>query len=131
MPLTAPTRRSAEGVTAVLLETIAALEQESEVLAGRSAELLIDVSMRKARWVGEMAETLRALTPEQRTQHLALATHAQQLNDRNARLLAARLVSNRARLDALSGAATANTGTALYGTDGRAVLAARTVGAVA
>lgn len=131
MPTTNTVRRTSDAINAVLLETIAALEQESEVLAGRSSALLIDVSMRKARWVGEMADMLRALTPEQRAAHQALATHAQQLNDRNARLLAARLVSNRARLDALNGAAAESQGGALYGADGRSHAPARAVGVVA
>lgn len=131
MSLAAPTRRSPEAVNAVLLEAIAVLEQESEVLAGRASTLLIDVSMRKAHCMSELAETLRALTPEQQRAHAALTTHAQQLNDRNARLLAARLVSNRARLDALNNAASGSTGAALYGADGRSHLPARAAGAVA
>ena len=117
--------RSADTVTAVLLEAIGALEQESAVLAGRSDELLTEVSMRKSRCVIELADAMRALSPAERAAHAALATRARELNDRNARLLAARLVSNRARLEVLTGAAKT-----AYGADGRTISPARSAGAV-
>ena len=112
--------RSTEPVTAVLLETIAALEQESAVLAGRSDALLTEVSLRKSRWLHEMADTMRSLAPAERAGHHALTERARELNDRNARLLAARVVSNRARLDVLTGAAMAT-----YGAGGRTSSPAR------
>jgi flagellar biosynthesis/type III secretory pathway chaperone len=117
--------RSFKPVTAVLLETIAALEQESAVLAGRSDTLLTEVSLRKSRWLHEMADTMRTLAPAERAGHHALAERARELNDRNARLLAARLVVTRSRLDVLTGASTST-----YGADGRASTPARSAGAV-
>lgn len=117
--------RSPDAVTAVLLETIAVLEQESAVLAGRSGDSLDDVSLRKARWIGEMADTLRSCSPAELAAHKALATRARELNDRNARMLAARLVFNRSRLDVLGGAAAAT-----YGANGLTSSPARSAGAV-
>lgn len=117
--------RSPDAVTAVLLETIAALEQESAVLAGRSDDSLAEVSLRKSRWISEMFDMLRSCSPAERAEHLALVARARDLNDRNARLLAARLISNRSRLDVLRGTAAAT-----YGADGLAASLARPAGAV-
>ncbi len=101
-----------------LLQIIAALEQESDALVHGATDSLAEVSVRKARWVEEIARALRALSAEQRQSWRALITRARDLNDRNARLLAARLVSNRTRLDVLTGFNAARAAT--YGADGRA-----------
>lgn len=117
--------RSQDAVTAALLQTIGVLEQETAVLAGRSDALLAEVSMRKSRWTSELADRLRALPAADRAAYAALTARARELNDRNARLLAARLVATRSRLDVLAGASMAT-----YGADGRTSSLARSAGAV-
>lgn len=102
-----------------LLQVIAALEQESDALVHGEIQSLAEVSVRKARWVEEIAQTVRALSAQERQSWRALITRARDLNDRNARLLAARLVSNRARLDVLTGMNPAQAHST-YGADGRA-----------
>ncbi len=101
-----------------LLRVISALEQESDALVRGEIQSLTEISVRKARWVEEIAHAVRALSTQERQAWRALIVRARDLNDRNARLLAARLVSNRARLDVLTGTHTAPNTT--YGADGRA-----------
>lgn len=102
-----------------LLRVIAALEQESDALVHGQVQSLAEVSIRKARWVEEIAHTVRSLSSRERESWRALITRARDLNDRNARLLAARLTTNRARLDALTGAIHPQIASATYGADGR------------
>lgn len=101
-----------------LLRIIAALEEESDALVNGQVESLAEASLRKAHWLEEIAQALRGLNAEQQQAWRTLVVRARELNDRNARLLAARLVSNRARLDVLTGFNSARGAT--YGADGRA-----------
>jgi len=86
-----------------LLQAIALLEQESDTLVQGNSDSLAAISARKAQKLTHLSEALGALNAQQKYRYRSLIERAQALNDRNARLLAARLMSNSARLEALTG----------------------------
>lgn len=89
---------------AALLQLIAELEQESIVLASGQAAEVAELATRKSGLVQALTQCLRSLTPDQRLAYRALLERARDLNDRNAKILAARWLAHSARLDALAGA---------------------------
>lgn len=89
---------------ASLVHLIVELEQESIALARGEATDIAELAARKSAHVQALAQLMRSLTDEQRAAYRALLERARDLNDRNAKILAARWLANSARLDALSGA---------------------------
>ena len=93
-------------------ELVQSLHDESDALIRGDADRVAALALRKN-------ELLQRLTPliqrDAKDLPRALVDQARELNDRNALLLAPRLVATRARLDALCQAGNAP----LYGADGR------------
>ena len=98
----------------MLAELVQCLHAESDALLARDADSLARAVERKDLALKRLAPELgRAGQPWLRT----AVCDARDLNDRNARLLAAQMNVTRARLDSLLGTAGAG---ALYAPDGRA-----------
>ena len=96
---------------ALFAELVQSLHEESDALINGDAERVAALAMRK----NDLLQRLAPLATRGADIPRALADRARALNDRNAMLLAPRLVAARARLDALRSAGSAMT----YGADGR------------
>lgn len=108
---------------ALLDALVHALHEESDALVAGDLERLAAAAARKNDALARLAPELQQIPESQRRRHDKVLRAAQQLNERNARLLAVRMSMNRARVDTLLGAA----GGALYAADGG--VAARAAGA--
>ncbi|HTT10227.1 MAG TPA: hypothetical protein VMG60_04990 [Burkholderiaceae bacterium] len=98
---------------ALLAEFVQSLREESAALVRGDAELVAALATRK----NDLLQRLAPLVNHDGTRlPRALVEEARDLNDRNALLLAPRLIATRARLDALRRAAQPT----VYGADGRA-----------
>lgn len=101
-------------VVTLLDELVRTLHEESDAIVAGDLERVTHTAQRKNRLLGQLAPEI-ARTPEaQRRQQDKVLRNAQRLNDRNARLLAIRMSTNRARTEALLTAA----GGAMYAANG-------------
>ncbi len=105
---------------ALLDALMRSLHDESDALVAGDPERLAAAAARKNEALAQLAPELKRIPETQRRQHEKVLRAAQQMNDRNARLLAVRMSMNRARVDVLFSAAGVN----LYSADGG--VAART-----
>lgn len=96
---------------ALFSDLVQALDAESDALIRGDGERVATLAARK----NDLLQRLAPLATRGADIPHALADRARALNDRNAMLLAPRLVATRARLDALRSAGNAMT----YGADGR------------
>ena len=97
---------------ALFAELVQSLHEESDALIKGDADRVAALAMRK----NDLLQRLAPLATRGADIPGDLADQARTLNDRNALLLAPRLIATRARLDALRRAAQAT----VYGADGRA-----------
>jgi len=99
---------------ALLADLVRCLHEESDALAAGDTSRLDDLSTRKSALMARLAPQLRGTGGGTSTERAQLR-RAQQLNERNAGLLAVQLQSTRARTEALL---TAGRSATLYDADG-------------
>ena len=107
-------RADASQIVALLDALVRSLHEESDALVAGDVDQLNAAAARKNDALTRLAPQLQRTPEAQRRQHEKMLRTAQHLNERNARILAARMSMNRARVDALLSAA----GGSLYAADG-------------